>query len=140
MGADIIIGSPDECRAGSDLAPEVSSDHLCSALAAGAINQNTGPTEIKDIIRVVIIVLINTVPENQSLCASWVCPFVVHCIAALPGASVNRLLVSALHLFSLCLKKLEASKERLSPVSWGLRSPSPRLWEFSQTVRSECVL
>lgn len=137
--ADIIIVSPDEGRAGSDLAPEVSSDHLCRAFAVGAINQNTSPAEMKDIIRVVIIVLINTVPENEILCESWVGPFEVHCIAEWPGVPVNCLLVSASHLFSLCLKKLEASKEWVSWVSWGLHSPSPWLWEFSQTVYWEYV-
>lgn len=81
LRADRIIVSPDEGRTGSVLAPEASGDHLCRTTAVGAINQNTSPTEIKDIIRVVIIVLVNTAPENEMLCESWIWPFVVYCIA-----------------------------------------------------------
>lgn len=80
-GPDRIAVSPDEGRTGSDLTPEVSGDHLCGALAVGAINQSTSPAEIKAIIRVVIIVLVNTVPENEMLCEPWICPFAVYCIA-----------------------------------------------------------
>ena len=58
-------------------------------MAVGAINQNTSPAEIKDIIRVVIIVLVNTVPENEMLCESWICPFVVYCIAVWPSFCEN---------------------------------------------------
>lgn len=36
-------------------------------------------------------------------------------------------------------KKLEALKERVAAVSWGLRSPSPWLWESSQTAQWERV-
>lgn len=55
----------------------------------GAINQNTSPAEIKAIIRVVIIVLVNTVPENEMLCESWICLFVVYCIAVWPSFCEN---------------------------------------------------
>lgn len=88
-GADRIIVSPDEGRTGSDLAPEVSGDHLCRATAVGAINQNTSPAEIKAVIRVVIIVLVNTVPENEMLCESWICLFAVCCIAVWPSFCEN---------------------------------------------------
>ena len=149
-GADRIIVSPDEGRTGSDLTPEVRGDHLCGATAVGAINQNTSLAEIKAVIRVVIIVLVNTVPENETLCESWIGLFVVFaalqrgpsfCEKRREGlcAPVNCLLVSALHLFCLCWKKLEALKEWVSSVSWGLHSPSPRLREFSQTSQWECV-
>ena len=84
-GADRIIVSPDEGRTGSDLTPEVRGDHLCGATAVGAINQNTSLAEIKAVIRVVIIVLVNTVPENETLCESWIGLFVFFCcIAARP--------------------------------------------------------
>lgn len=81
--------SPDEGRTGSDLTPEVSGDHLCRATAVRAINQNTSLAEIKAIIRVVIIVLVNTVPENEMLCESWICLFVVCCIAVWPSFCEN---------------------------------------------------
>lgn len=121
FGADRIIVSPDEGRTGSDLAPEVPGDHLCRATPVGAINQNTSPAEIKAIIRVVIIVLVNTVPENEMLCESWICRFVVYCIAVWPSFCVNsERTVHACELspcfcfasvLSLLEKKLEALKE-----------------------------
>lgn len=131
FGPDRIIISPDDGRTGSNLAPEVSGDHLYRATAVGAINQSTSLAEIKAIIRVVIIVLVNTVPENEMLCESWLCLSVVYCSRAfvrtargLDCTAVNVLLVSALHLFSLRLKKLEALEERVTSVPWGLYSPS----------------
>lgn len=116
FGADRIIVSPDEGRTGSNLTPEVSGDHLYRATAVGAISQSTSLCKIKAIIRVVIIVLVNTVPENEMLCESWICPFAVCCTAVWPSFCENSertvhacgfRLVSALHLFSLCLKKVE---------------------------------
>lgn len=107
-GADRIIVSPDEGRTGSDLAPEVSGDHLCRATAVGAINQNTSPAEIKAIIRVVIIVLVNTVPENEMLCESWICLFVVYCIAVMAELlweqweDCARLWIVSLFLLCIC--------------------------------------
>lgn len=141
-GADRIIVSPDECRTGSNLTLEVSGDHLYRATAVGAISQSTSSGKIKAIIRLVIIVLVNTVPENERLCEPRICKCVEHCTAAWPSfceSTVDLLLVSALRLFSLCLEKLKASEEWVTSVSWGLHSPSPWLWEFSQTVRWECV-
>lgn len=85
LWADRIIVVPDEGRTGSDLAPEVSGDHLCRATAVRAINQNTSLAKMKATIRVVIIVLVNTVPEYEMLCESWMCSFVVYCIAACLG-------------------------------------------------------
>ena len=125
-GADRIAVSLDEGRTGSDLAPEVSGDHLCRATAVGAINQRSSPAEIKAIIRVVIIVLVNTVPEKETLCESWSRRLwfaALQCGRAFVRTArglctpVNCLLVSALHLFSLCWKKLAALKQW---VSFGL--------------------
>lgn len=73
--ADRIIVSPDEGRTGSDLTPEVSRDHLCRTAGVRAVNQNTSPAKIKVVIRVVIIVLANTVPETEKHCESWICSF-----------------------------------------------------------------
>lgn len=68
-------------------------------MAVGAINQNTSAAKIKAIIRVIIIVLVNTVPENEMFCESWLCPFVPHCNAACPCLSGNT--VQAVHACEL---------------------------------------
>jgi len=148
LGADGIIVSPDEGRTGSDLAPEVSGDHMCRGTAVGAINPNTSLAKIKAIIRVFIIVLVNTVPENEMLCESWFCLFVVYCIAVWPSFCENSKTVHACELSAcFCSASVFSPFEKVGGLSgvgffslMGLCSPSPRLWEFSHTAVGTCLV